>query len=641
MTSDFVGSYEFGPFRLDAGERVLLQDGQFVPLRPKDLELLLALVENSGRLIEKDELLRRVWPDSFVEEANLSHHVFTLRRVLGDDREASRYIETVPRRGYRFVAPITKKGETRGGSVAVPDDAAPPEQAADRASHADPGEATPRIIFQWRAFAFATLASILAVALATIIYSWVSSKRASGRASARHVIAVLPFKAVVPSQRDEALELGMADTLITKLGSIRDIRTRPIGAVRQYTSLEQDPIAAGRALRVAIVLDGSIQRAGDRIRVTVRLLSVEDGATVWAGQFDEPFTDIFAVQDAISDHVTRSLAVRLSTGEKRLLAKRYTDNVAAYELYLKGRFFWNKRTDDGMKNAIDYFRQAIAMAPDYSLAYSGLADSYALLSIVGNIAPHQTFPQAREAAERALALDDTLAEAHTSLAFVKEAFDWDWGGADRAYRRALDLDPNYPSAHHRHGLFLCVLARCDEGLAQLEQARQLDPTSVIINMDAGLGYYIARRYDEAIDRLRNAIELDPTSARPHFYLADCFVQKGMLDEAIAAARTASELSQGRAAAALAFTYAAAGRRAEARQILQELTVQAQNAYVSPLAAAAAYVALGEHDTAFAWLEKGIDQRAYVTARVPTDPRFDALRSHPRYRDLVRRLGFPQ
>ena len=643
MTSDFVGSYQFGPFRLDAGQRVLLQEGQLVPLRPKDLELLFALVESSGRLMEKDELLKRVWPDTFVEEANLSHHVFTLRRVLGDDREASRYIETVPRRGYRFMAPVTRREETRDGAV---DGAPPPERATEPASHANavlPEAITssPSSGVRLRSFAFVTLACLLSVAVATVIYVCLSDKRASGTASARHVIAVLPFKAVVASQRDEALELGMADTLITKLGSIRDISTRPIGAVRQYTSPDQDPIAAGSALRAGIVLDGSIQRAGDRIRVTVRLLSVADGAAVWTGQFDEPFTDIFAVQDAISEQVTRALALRLSAGEKRRLAKRETGNVAAYELYLKGRFFWNKRTDVGMKTAIEYFRRATVAAPDYALAYSGIADSFALLSTISGVPPRDAFAQAREAAEKALALDDGLAEAHTSLALVKEAFDWDWAAAEHEYRRALDLDQNYASAHHRYGMFLCMMSRCEEGLRLLERARELDPTSLIINADAGLGYYMARRYDEAIRRLRQAVELDPASPRPYFYLADCLVQKQMIDDAITAARAASDLSGGRAAAALAVTYAAAGRQAEAREILTRLTAQAEKGYVSPLAAAAAYVALGDHDTAFDWLEQGIRQRAYATVRVPTDPRFDPLRSHPRYRDLVRRLRFPQ
>lgn len=395
MTSDFAGSYEFGPFSLDVGEGVLRREGRLVPLRPKDLELLRALLENSGRLLEKDELLRRVWPDSFVEEANLSYHVFTLRKVLGDDREASRYVETVPRRGYRFVA-----------------------------------------------------------------------------------------------------------------NGIRDITMRPIGAVRRYTSLQQDPVAAGSELGASVVLDGSIQRAGDRIRVTLRLLRVDDGATLWTGHFDERFTDIFAVQDAISDQVTRSLVVRLNAEDNRRLAKRYTDNVAAYELYLKGRFSWNKRTEEGMRNAIEYFRQAVAIAPDYALAYSGLADSYALLSnSASGVAPSEAFPQARRAAEQALALDEALAEAHTSLAFVKEAYDWDWVGAEREYRRALELDPNYASAHHRYGMFLCMMARCDRGLLELEQARRLDPTSMIINADAGLGLYIARRYDDAIDQLRKAVAL--------------------------------------------------------------------------------------------------------------------------------------
>ena len=659
MAGDPAETYEFGPFSLDPAEHVLRQDGRVVPLRPKDLDLLLALVQNSGRLLKKDELLTRVWPDSFVEEANLAQHVFTLRKVLGDDKEASRYIETVPRRGYRFIADVTVHPDPRGPALVVRADdipspgVSPPSglegpavgisgAAAAAATGAAAGRPT-----RWSGalrnpvLLILVAAAVLALVLTTTIYSRLHGARSGVVAPRRHVMAVLPFKAVVPGQRDEALELGMADTLITKLGSIRDLITRPIGAVRQYTSPTQDPLEAGRALGVDSVLDGSIQRSGDRIRVTVRLLRIEDGSTLWAGQFDEPFTDIFAVQDAISDQVAQALPLRISVDEKRRLAKRYTNNVAAYELYVKGRFFWNKRTDEGMRTAIEYFSQAVAMAPDYALAYSGLADTYALLSTVVGVAPSDTFPRARVAAERALALADPMAEAHTSLAFVKEAFDWDWAAAEREYRRALELDPNYASAHHRYGVFLCMMARCDEGLLHLEQARQLDPTSMIINADAGLGYYIARRYDDAIGQLRKAQELDPTSVRPRFYLVDCLALSGMFTAAIEEARRASELTGGRAASALAFSYAAAGKPAEALEILRRFEAEAQKAYVSPLAPAAAYTALGDYDAAFRWLEEGIDRRAYVTVRVLTDPRFDALRSQSRYGHLLRRLGLPQ
>jgi len=451
MTGSPTGWYEFGPFSLDGAEQVLQQDGRVVPIRPKDFELLLVLVEHSGRLLEKDELLRRVWPDNFVEEANLSQHVFSLRKVLGDDKETNRYIETVPRRGYRFVATVTKRPEPDNRLPAV----APSVTAAVNPGARMPSNA-PEIItadapiaartgamgvLQRRSSAFWALAAVLALGLTAILYLLMYRAQPGAQVPRRHVIAVLPFKAVIADQRDEALEMGMADTLITKLGSIRGLTTRPIGAVRQYIGQAQDPVAAGRALGVESVLDGSIQRAGGRIRVTVRFLRVADGATVWSAQFDQPFTDIFAVQDAISDQVTRSLSLRLSAEEQRRLAKRYTDNIAAYELYLKGRFFWNKRSDEGMKTAIGYFSQAVAAAPDYALAYSGLADTYALLSTLVGVAPTDTFPQARRAAELALALDETLAEAHTSLAFVKEAFDWDWAGAQHEYRRALEFDP--------------------------------------------------------------------------------------------------------------------------------------------------------------------------------------------------------
>jgi tetratricopeptide (TPR) repeat protein len=409
--------------------------------------------------------------------------------------------------------------------------------------------------------------------------------------------------------------------------------------VRKYSGLDQDAVAAGRELGVEAVLDGSLQRAGERVRVRVRLVRVADGGLLWADKFDMKFPDIFAVQDSISERVARSLAVRLSGEERRQMAKRYTENMEAYHLYLKGRYFWNKRTGDGIKKGIEYFHQAIALDLNYALAYSGLADSYALGILSSDVNPEESFPRAKEAAERALSLDDTLAEAHTSLARVKEMFEWDFTGAESEYRRALDLNPNYASAHHRLGLFLSMMGRFDEGLEQLEQARQLDPMSLTINADIGLAHYFARRYDQSVDQLLKTIEMDQSFPPARYYLAEVYVQKRMFDKAIAEARKASELTGGGSWTVLSYSYAAAGRKEEAREVLKDLTAGRWS--FQPIALAATYAELGDTDEAFARLEKSYEQRAFLMHRLRVDPKVDDLRPDPRFQDLMRRIGLPQ
>jgi TolB-like protein len=327
-----------------------------------------------------------------------------------------------------------------------------------------------------------SVAGLLAVGLGVAVYYRLTGRaKRDDKAAALKVIAVLPFKPLASEARDESLELGMADTLITKLGALRTVVVRPISAVRRYTSLELDPVAAGKELGVEAVLDGSIQHAGERVRVTVRLMRVADGASLWTGTFDEKLSDIFAVQDAISEQVTRSLALRLSGEEERQLAKRYTNYTEAYQLYLRGRFFWNRRTVEAVRKSVEYFEQAGALDPDYALAQSGLADAYWILSSFDPAGGVELLTQSRAAALKALALDDALAEAHTSLGMVKEFYELDFTAAEREYRRAIELNPNYASAHHRYGFFLNRMERIEEAHAEFRRALELDPFSLPIN----------------------------------------------------------------------------------------------------------------------------------------------------------------
>lgn len=638
--------YEFGRFTLDATNRLLLREGEPVPLHPKAFDTLLLLVENSGEVLGKDELVGRLWPDSFVEESNLSQNIYVLRKALGHGEDGREYIKTVPKRGYLFVADVREQNgspaeedsrtSTADDEEATSTDGTATEQTTDGTTR--PIEPPVRGGGR-RSISPMLIVAALAVGLSIAVFYWLTSRAKQTPTATIKSIAVLPFKPLAIDDRDESLELGIADTLITRLSVIRGVVVRPVSAVRRYTELEQDAVAAGSELKVEAVLDGSIQRAGERVRVTVRLVRVADGGMLWADKFDEKFTDIFAVQDQVSEQVTRSLALHLSSEERRQLAKRYTENTEAYQLYLKGRYFWNKRTEDGLRKGIEYFRQAIAQDPNYALAYSGMADSYALLSNYSDTAPKESFPAAKEAATRALELDDKLAEAHTSLARVKEAFEWDWAGAESGYRRALELNPGYTPAHHRLGLFLSMRGRFDEALTELEQARQLDPMSLVINADIGLAHYFARRYDQSVDQLLKTIEMDPNFAPARYYLAEVYVEKRMFDEAIAEAQKASELTGGRSGAVLSYSYAAAGRKEEAREVLKEVTTRAW--VFQTIALAATYAELGDTDEAFARLEKGYEQRAFAMRRLGVDPSVDDLRRDPRSQDLMRRMGFPQ
>ena len=639
--------YEFGPFSLEPAERRLSRSGDPVAITPKCFDLLVVLVENSGHLLSKGELLERVWPGQFVEESNLSFNISELRRLLGDGRNDVRYIETVRKNGFRFVARVHNHRELEADPAAA--DAAMPalpdqkdEIAKSLVSGGDVERTTPELAVVVGRRRFATwkfVASFVAAgALALSAYFLWVKRTATSTATPFKTIAVLPFKPLLSSARDESLELGMAETLIGRIGAADAVSVRPISAVRRYMDLEQDAVAAGRELGVEAVLDGYIQRAGGRLRVTARLVQVADGRQLWAGRFDEQFTDIFAVQDTISEQVARSLALRLSGDAERRLVHSGTRSPQAYELYLKGRFFLNKRTGVEVEKAIDHFRQALALDSHYALAYSGLADAYPLLSAPGDVPPRESFPMAKDAAEHALSLDDTLAEAHSSLAFVKEAFDWDFARAEAEYRRAITLDPDYATARHRYGMFLMMMSRSEEGLAELERARQLDPTSLIINADVGLANYFARRYDQCIKHLRNTVEMHPTSFRPHINLVGCYVQSGLIDDGIAEAQKALALmirGGPGASAVLSYSYAAAGRHRDARAILNQWAAQPRR-FAQPFSAAAAYAALGERDKAMELLEAGYEQRAYML-RIGVDPALDSLRSDPRFQDLVRRV----
>jgi len=453
-------------------------------------------------------------------------------------------------------------------------------------------------------------------------------------------IAVLPFKPVVASTRDEVLEAGMADSLITKLSTTREIIVPSLSSVRKYDDLKQDSVSTGRALRVNSVLEGNVQKSGDRIRVTARLIKTADGSSLWADTFEVKFTDVFTVQDAIAQKVASALAVRLSEDEQKRLTKRYTDNTEAYQLYLKGRFDWNKGTEEGYMKSIEFFKQALEKDPNYALAYSGLADSYSLLGEVSYLPPKEAFQNARTYAEKALKLDESLSEAHLSLGIVKLFYDWDVPLAEKELLRAKELDPHNAQVYHFNGHRLEFQSRFEEAIAEFKRGVDVDPTNLIINTELGNAYYLARQFDAAIAQCRKTLELDPNFAPASIWLAQTYEQKGMYQEAL------MELNKVRAVAEsspffiaeVGCSEAGLGHRAEAEKIIKKLEDRMTREYVDPSLIAYIYIVLGDKDQAFAWLEKGYQERAGNMPWMKIEPKFDPLRSDPRLVDLIQRIG---
>jgi DNA-binding winged helix-turn-helix (wHTH) protein/TolB-like protein len=648
--------YEFGPFRLDPCERTLTRAGQTVPLTPKAFDMLLLFVARPGRLVAKEELRQALWPDSFVEDANLPNNVWLLRKSLGD--MGQEYIKTEPKRGYRFIAPVRTVPDeateefiaerhtitrtvTRAAEIITAEEPAAHHVTARTALAAQPRARA------WVKRAAVLFACVLALGAGAGLYHvWVGREARRGAVSAPLVNAPPRSIAVVPfavwhgdSAEDAYLGPGLADALITRLSGTNRVVVRPTSAVGRYINTQSDPVAIGREQEVDAVLTGTVQRAGARVRLTAQLVRVSDGGTLWSGQFDERFTDIFTVQDAIAQRVMSELLVELSPQEQERFQKRGTENAEAYQAYLKGRYFWNKRTKEGFDKAAEYFNQAIALDPNYAQAYAGLADVQQFLAVWGDAADANS--KARAAARRAIELDGTLAEPHASLGLIAMNFDWDWATAEKEYRRAIALNPNYATAHHWYAEYLAAVGRADESVAEIGRARALDPLSVIINSDTGKYLYFARRYDQAIAQFQKTLELDADFFDAHFYLGLTYAEKGLYAEAVAQLeRVKNSGDRAWVLAGFGYIYGRQGRKDAARQVLKELRQLSSHSRLAPVALAVVYAELGEEDQALVWLEQGYNVRCVGLTGLKSAPAYDSLRPDPRFADLIRRVGFP-
>ena len=618
----------FGPFRLDVAERLLLRDGEPITLPPKAFETLLVLVQNSGRLITKRDLMNRLWPDAFVEEANLANNISLIRKVLDDDRQEGKYIETVPKSGYRFVAAVTEPATVIDARVEVGQDSS---------------TSLSRVRKGWLAVTLACLVLLAVIGGYYFYRSRSASHTPSAPPATLKSLAVLPLKPLVETSRDEALEMGVADSLITRLSKLREIDVRSIGAVSRYVELDRDPVAIGRAQQVDAVLDGSIQKSDNKIRVSVRLVRVADGSTLWAGQFDENDTDIFTLESAISSRVAEVLITKLSGEEKEALYRRDTENYEAYLLYVNGRYFWTKFTEEGLLKSIDYYNQALEKDPNYAMVYLGLAASYVVLG-VNYRPPREMMPKAKAYLSKAVELDSGLAEAHTGQAAIKYFFDWDWSGVESELKQALDLGTSdAANAHDLYAYYLWATGKFTEGIAEMKRAQELDPLSLVINEDLGVAYYHARNFDQAIQQQHKTLELDPNYFFGYLRRGQAYLQKGMFKEAIDDITKAQNLSGNwpAAVAELSCAYALAGQKSKAQAMLNVLIKRAQREYIDPYMIALVHTALGDHDAAFEWLGKAYEARSPWMGWLKAEPKFDPLRTDPRFRTLLHQLNLPE
>ena len=454
-------------------------------------------------------------------------------------------------------------------------------------------------------------------------------------------IAVLPFVNASNNPDAEYLSDGISESLINSLSQLPQLKVIARSSSFKFKGKTTEPGEVAKALGVRAIVTGRVIQVGEQLQISAELVDTSDGTQVWGEQYNRKATDLLAIQSEISREISEKLRLKLTGEEQMRLTKRYTENTQAYQLYIQGRYYWNKRTPESLSKAIEYFNQAINVDPKYALAYAGLADCYVLLTDYGVMAPKESAQKTKTAAMTALEIDDTLAEARTSLAFVKERYEWDFTGAEKEFKRAIELNPNYATAHQWYGESLSSMGRHQEAIAENKRAQELDPLALIINVALGARFYLARQYDEAVRQLLKTLELDPNFPRVHFRLGLTYVQKGMYREAVAELQKTVELS-GRDSiyvASLAYVYGMSGQKAEALKLLDELKQRSNREYVSPYYMAFAYVGLGEKDQAFAWLERACQERDFWLRLLKVDPVWDSLRSDPRFADILRRIGF--
>jgi len=569
--------YEFGPFRLDPSGRVLFRGAQAVPLPPKAGDVLVLLLQRAGDVVAKEELLKQVWHDAFVEDGSLTRTISVLRGILREGRNGQQYIATVSRRGYRFAAQVTQAGPQPRASI--------------------PGKQM----------------------LAVLPFENLSEDRTQ-----EYFNDGLTEEMITQLSRLNPERLGVI------------ART----SAMNYKGTKKSIKEIGAELGVAYVLEGSARRALGRVRIAAQLIQVRDETHLWAQTYERSLLDILKLQSEVARAIAREIRVKLTPREERRLAASSAVSPQAYEAYLKGRHLWNRRTEDGMRKSIAHYEQAIRLYPQYAMAYAGVADSYVMLACRGMVPAKDTFRKAKDAARKAIDLDSELGEAHGSLAHVR-LHDWDWEGLEADFERAIDLNPAQAIVYYWYGEFLMSRGRPEEAIAVTQKAQQTDPLSPVIGSSLAMILYLARRYDQAAVVLERTREINPDHFLPHLRMGLVRIQQRKYDQAILELKAAVSLSDQstETLAALAMAYAAAGKKKPAQQILAKLQQLAGKRYVLPYNVAKIHAAGADRDKAFEWLERAYEGGNPDLIELNSEPIFDGLRGEPRFSDLMRRIGW--
>ena len=632
MSKSVKQLYEFGPFRLDCNEHTLLRDGQPISLRPKVFDILLFLVRNHGHLVEKEELMNAVWAEQYVEEGNINKNISMLRQVLGEGDSGHKFIETVPKRGYRFVADVREVNQEGSDPVSEKEDAPSQRSPTQRTS-----------VARTHPFGRSSvlLLAVPALLLATLAYVILIRGRRAQVTPTIASIVVLPFQNLSEDTGQEYFVDGITDALIGDLAKMSALRVISRTSAMHYKGTKKPLPEIVRELNVDAVVEGTVQRVGDRVHVRAQLIYAPSDSHLWAADYDRDLRDVLDLQSEIARAIAGEVRVKVTPAEQRSLVPKRAVAREAIDNYLQGRYFSNKRTEQDMQKAIGYFEAAIKADSNHAQAYAGLADCYNQLgtAMIGVMPPLEARRIAQTAAKKALEIDNDVAEAHAALGYVNY-FNWNWSIAEEEFKRSIELNPNNASAHSQYAYYLAARQRADQAIAEINHAQELDPLSLSISSNRGVILLFARRYEEAIEQLRRVLAIDPNYYQANWALTLTYVAAGQIDQAIATAERAVAVSD-RAPAALGvlgLTYGVARRKREANKILNELLQLQKQRYVTPMAFTYVYIGLGNDDQAFASIEKAYEEGSNHLAFFKVSPTVDPLRSNPRFADLLRRIG---
>ena len=606
VASPSTQTVRFGPFELDLRSSELRRNGSTVRLPDQPCQILLALLESPGEVVTREELRRRLWADdTFVDfEHSLNAAVKRLRNLLDDSSDSPRYIETLPRHGYRLIVPVEK---------------------------AEPAPAVPKLVVRRRIWiAVASVLLFCAVASTIWLWPWLHYSAKPIRS-----IAVLPLQNLSGNPDEDYFAAGMTEQLITELAQVRELRVISHQSVMQYKGKVRPLPEIARELQVDALVEGSALRQGDRVRITAQLINANPERHLWSHAYDGNFRDVLTLQSEVAQAIVREIRIKTTVEDKARLAAPRPVNPEAYEAYLKARYFWNHWGSD-ISKAVDYFQKAIEKDPTYAPAYAGLALCYTSQLFWSR--PQETYIKARSAVSKALELDDSLAEAHAALGYTKLLYDWDWPGAEREFRRALELNPNSADTDFAYANFLTMMGRFDEAMAVARHGLSIDPLSLTMNAELAWVYTYARRYDDAIAQIKKTLELDPHYSFARWELAMAYILKRQYVDAVAEYR---QVDPDGNSGYLGYLYAVMGKREEANKVLARMEENSKRYYVDPYEFATIYAGLGHKETALQWLERSYAERSAEMPNLKIDPLFDTLRSEPRFQDLMRRMNFAQ